>query len=548
MNDPISEPVAAEPRRGRAGAWITAVVLFALTLALDTRHNDFPYSYHPDEGGKVTQVLVGSRNFHHPLLLLQATAYVSRLAFIPHQPQAIVETGRWVSAAFAAGSVVAFALIAWWNYGLLVGWGAGLAVAFQEDLFELAHYMKEDPALLFGLALALFAAYVWWRNPGKGSLWFLAIACGLAVAGKYLGIVAVLFALPLVIWHRAADVVLARSVRVWTFLAVFAGVFLLCNVPLFARQISSPFRSISHEMHGVAGGHRGLTRKVPHAEYLVALKKKVPPLLLGLAGIYALALLITARRRTPPEWITLLFPVVFLAMISCSPKIAERYLLPVSAMLPLLAALGVGEIGRVVAGESRPRQILSGLAVAVILAFLVRSELPTFTQFYDALCERQPKAEPPALFSRLYLGFQHDDPAEVADWVTKNLPAEAVVAEDHRVNLSATKADGLSTAARVPQKVLDASFAPELGTLDELRAKGVGYVAVCRQNYGRFFNDETAPQAEVKSGYNQQRDFYARLFKEGKLVKDWPKGPIAYLQPGIKLYSIAPAPSPSKTE
>ena len=478
VNDSISQPSPTEPSRRTAGAWIMAVVLFAVTLALDTRHNDFPYTYHPDEGGKVTQVLVGSRNFHHPLLLLQATAYVWRLAFIPHQPQAIVETGRWVSAGFAAGSGVALAHIAWWNYGLLVGYGAGLAVAFQEDLFELAHYMKEDPVLLFGLALALFAAHVWWRNPGKGSLWFLAIACGLAVAGKYLGIVAVLFALPLVIWHRAADTVLARSVRVWTFLAVFAGVFLLCNIPLFAGQISSPFRSISHEMHGVAGGLRGLTRKVPHAEYLVALKKKVPPLLLGLAGIYALALLITARRRTPPEWITLLFPIVFLAMISCSPKIAERYLLPVSAMLPLLAALGVGEVGRVVAGESRPRQILSGLAVAVILAFLVRSELPTFTQFYDAICGARAEGGTSSACSAASTWVSSTTtPTEVADWVRKNLPAEVVIAEDHRVNLSATKADGLSTAARVPQKVLDASFAPDLGTFDELRAKGVSYVA-----------------------------------------------------------------------
>ena len=28
--------------------------------------------------------------------------------------------------------------------------------------------------------------------------------------------------------------------------------------------------------------------------------------------------LATARRRTPPEWITLLFPIFYLAMISCS--------------------------------------------------------------------------------------------------------------------------------------------------------------------------------------------------------------------------------------
>ena len=546
MTDPILPATTTDSPRRPIGAWIMAAVLFALTLGLDTRHNDFPFTYHPDEGGKVVQVLLGSRNYHHPLLLLSTTACVSRIAFIPRQPQAIVGTGRWVSASFAAGSVAAFALLAWWNYGLLVGWGAGLAIALQEDLFEMAHYMKEDPALLFGLALALLAAHIWWRYPGRRSLRFLAIACGLAAAGKYLGIVAIFFALPLIIWHRASDATVARAARVKSFAIVFAVTFLLCNFPIFGWQISSPFRSISHEMDGVAGGHHGLTRKVPHAEYLASLKSKVPPALAVLTAVYAVALAATAQRRTPPEWINLLFPLAYLAMISCSPKVAERYLLPVSAMIPLLAALGTAEIGRLLSSpDSRPRQLASGLLVAVILTFLIRSELPTFTQFRDALLERNATAENAALFSRAYIGFQHDDPTAVAEWIRKNLPPDAIIAEDHRVNLSATKADGLSTTARVPQKVLDDSFAPDLGTLDEMRAWGVSYVAVCRQNYGRYFNDEMKPQKDVKSGYDAYRDFYARVFKEGQLVKEWPKGPISYLQPGIKLYRIGPATPPN---
>ena len=33
-----------------------ALALFAFSLWLNTRHNDFPYSYHPDEGGKPLHV------------------------------------------------------------------------------------------------------------------------------------------------------------------------------------------------------------------------------------------------------------------------------------------------------------------------------------------------------------------------------------------------------------------------------------------------------------------------------------------------------------
>jgi hypothetical protein len=501
-----------------------AVALFALTLVLHTRHNNFPFTYHPDEGGKVTQVLVGSRNYHHPLLMLQTATYASRLALLPKQPQVIVQTGRWVSAGFAAGSVVALALLAWWNYGLIIGWGAGLAIALQEDLFEMSHYMKEDPALLFGLALALFAAHVWWRRPGKRSLRFLAIACALAAAGKYLGIVTLFFALPIVIWHKAADAFLPSKARLKSFAIVFAVTFLICNFPMFGWQISNPFRSIGNEMEGVTSGHRGMTRKVPHAEYVNALKSKVPPVLAVLAAIYALALLARARRRTPAEWITLLFPLAYLAMISCSPKTAERYLLPVSAMVPLLAALGAGEIGRAIGSPKLPvRNVIGGVVAAALLGWMTYAEWPSFHRSWN--------------------GFQHDDPTDVANWIKANVPLTAIIAEDHRVNLSATKSDGLSSAARVPQKVMDKSFAADLAdSLDDLRAKGVEYVAVCRQNYGRYFNDETKPQAGIKTGYDKRRDFYTRVFTEGELLKEWPKGPILYLQPGIRLYKIGPAP------
>ena len=46
--------------------------------------------------------------------------------------------------------------------------------------------------------------------------------------------------------------------------------------------------------------------------------------------------------------------------------------------------------------------------------------------------------------------------------------------------------------------------------------------------------------AYLMTGYDKKREFYGRVITEGELVKDWPKGPIAYLQPGIKLYRIAP--------
>ena len=86
-----------------------AFALFVATLVLHTRHNTFPFYYHPDEPGKVEQVL-GMRpwNFHHPMLLLSTTKLIASSA---RTEQTVVETGRWVSAAFTAGAVVALSLL-----------------------------------------------------------------------------------------------------------------------------------------------------------------------------------------------------------------------------------------------------------------------------------------------------------------------------------------------------------------------------------------------------------------------------------------------------
>jgi len=529
-----------------------ALVFFIFSLGLNTRHNDFPYSYHPDEGGKTGQIIGGIRNYHHPLLMLSVTDIVSRVAFIPRERQPIVETGRWVSAAFAAGTVAVLALLAWVYYGAIAGWAAGLAVALQADVFETAHYMKEDPALLFGLALSLLAAALWWRMPNLRTLRFLGIACGLAVSGKYLGVEALIFALPMVLWHRAAEASITRRDRLKYFAIAFALTVLVCNLPLFAWNLSSPFRSIGQEVGDLAAGHRGITRQIPHAVYVNSLRDDIPYIILWLAAIYGLCLVATARRRTPPEWALFLFPLGYLAVISCSSKIASRYLLPVDALLPFLAVLGAAEISRILDSEKLPARRILGCAVLLGLAVWVPfSELRSFRSSFE--------------------GYRHDDPTAVAQWIKKNLPPDAVIAEDHRVNLSPTKTEKRKNAAaskpsttaesgasaertgldfdpskdaRVPQKVYSPNFASELGTFEQLQKSGVGYVAICKQSYDRYFRDETKPGKSVKTGFNRQRDFYADVLEKGTLVQAWPPGKISYLQPGIKLFRITQAESP----
>ena len=52
---------------------------FAFSFWLNTRHNNFSYSYHPDEYGKTGQIIGKIRNYHHPLLMLYAADVAARL-------------------------------------------------------------------------------------------------------------------------------------------------------------------------------------------------------------------------------------------------------------------------------------------------------------------------------------------------------------------------------------------------------------------------------------------------------------------------------------
>ncbi len=506
------------------GPWLLAVILFLATLALYTRHNDFPYTYHPDERGKAFQLVEKSRNFHHPLLLLNLTDWAARLTFTERTPQNLVVVGRWVSAALAAGAITALALIAWLHYSALAGWAAGLLLLFEAELFKTAHYLKEDPALIFGLALSLLAAHLWWHRPGRGTLRFLGVACALAASGKYLGIVTLLFALPLVWRRNSEDPALIIRRRWKIFAAAFGIAFLLANLPFPVSKISSPFRQISREMEGVVGGHRGLTREVPHAIYLDVLRGNTPLPLALCASAYVVLLAATARRRTPVEWLTVLFPVAYLAMLSFSPKVADRYLLPVDVLVTFLAALGAVEIARLFdAPGSRSRHALAGLTLVGLSAWMLTSTIPHFRS--------------------LLAEYQTDSHAAAAAWVKANLPADAIIAEDHRVNLSAEKSNGVSTTARVPQTVLNSDFAADLGTLDELRNRGVTHVAIGPDAFKRFFNPDIKPGKKEQASYDRRKAFYAQVFTEGECLVAWPRREITYLHPGILLYRVAPLPA-----
>ena len=487
--------------------WPLALALFIGSLALFTRDNTFSFDYHPDEDGKVYQIIHRERNFHHPLLLLNVTDLAVHLAGVSLNSQPVVIVGRWVSAAFAAGAVVALALVAFLRAGSLAAWTVGLLAATHGKLYEAAHYLKEDTALVFGLALFFLAAECFLRSPGERAVRFLGLACAAAVGGKYVGLLVLPFALVLVWCARKTT----PTVQWRPFATVFAVTFVVINLPPTFHP-SSPIRSLEREVVGVSAGHRGMTRGIPHAKYFPELRDDVPLPLLAASGLALVMLVATARRRSGAEWTLVLFPIVFFAMLSCSPKTAGRYLLPVTTLLCAIAGFGVIDLARLLS------PIPSHFALGCVAIFLVNAQLPSL---------RTTIAE-----------FQKDDRIALAAWIAADVPADAIIAEDHRVNLVPPAIGDESGKPHVPQHVLDNDFAADLGTLDEMRSWGLVYVAVSQHTYDRFFSSSLKPRASEKADYERRREFYTRLFAEGELVYELKSHGNPYLQPGLRLYKL----------
>lgn len=356
-----------------------ALVFATMALFLATRDNDFPFAFHPDEESKIVQVQTGDYDFHHPLLMLRAAGLVEALIPVDGTPEQIKQAGRWISALCAAGAVFCLVLIASELGGAIAGLVAGLFLALNHALFELAHYFKEDTAFLFGVSLFLLTLVLYGRAPVKRRAAALGAALGVAASAKYTAVILVPIAV--------GAVAIAGRRQPWQQLLVgmlsCIGVWLIVNWPL-VTQLVSAHEAVLRELHLATGGHAGIGREVPHGYYLWLARVTVNPVAWLLVLVYLLALVPRRREVSGAEWVVAAFPFAFGLMLSFFPQVSYRYFLPGTALLLVLAGLGAGTLTRLC---WRDRAILAGQRAwlwggLVILAGLV-AQLPVTIDYYQ---------------------------------------------------------------------------------------------------------------------------------------------------------------------
>ena len=504
-------PEVPPPSR-REWLWLSlcSVLLFAATLALDTRHNDFPYFYHPDEAEKVRQVLTGEWNFHHPMLLL-TTAQAGVAAWgVERREQSVVQAGRWVAAGFVAAAVVGLSLLAFAWRGWTAGAAAGGALLLHHQLFELAHYMKEDTALLMGMAWTFLAAFLFWRKPEAWRAALLGAAVALAISGKYVGVCMFAVALP-VLWGAPG-----RTARGWAwFWATLAVVLVVVNLPLLLQPALFS-RSFAHEADLVVQGQGG-RRAVPHALYWSIFRDNSTPVVWVLLLVFLTMRWRERRAVSLVEWLVIAFPFAFTLLLSFSPKTNDRYFLPASAGFTLLAALGAVDAAKLLA-----RRVPLRWALAVVAFVFIAAQLPDWRRYEEAFCS--------------------DDNAALLAWV-QELPPDAVISKDSRVRLPEAKSEATARhQAPIPQKVLGGHFAADHGTFAAQRARGVTHVAVSESDYGRFFLRGLGPQPGKEEEFVRRKAFYEELLRDGgEPLFRRDRGTVLYLHPGLRVYRLPPA-------
>ncbi|MEO7933963.1 MAG: glycosyltransferase family 39 protein [Chthoniobacterales bacterium] len=498
----------------KRGWWL---LLFAVVgLWLNTRQNHFPFYYHPDEVKKVDQILSGERNFNHPLLMLNVVELAWKAQGSPADRQRVVELGRETSAVFCVIGTLAFMLAAWRWRGPLAGVAAGAFLTSHQQVFELAHYFKEDPALYAGVGLFAWAAVAFYQRPTWTKLVLLAVSLALAASAKYLGAILILPALVLVWCRPIPD--RKKLAQIGILLALVIGGFVLINLPIFFR-LDIFEASFGKEMNWAVSGEKDVTRSVPHSLYLNIFVDNTTPLIWLLLAAFGFHLF----RRKPADrfltWCLLGTLLGWMILLSFSPKTNDRYFLPLTGLIAILAAAGFAFL----AAEWKENPKLRWLPYLLVIA-AVGWEIQK-TQTYLA-------------------AFAVDDRVELVAWIDEHIPATETIGYDTKVNLPDIEVYH-DLAHPLPHRLLRKFYAADLGTPEYFEREKIRYLIITESAYGRFFLTSLKAKKGQSSEFERRTAFYQKLREQPPLWSR-PRSTVLYLHPGLEVYRYEPARTENK--
>jgi hypothetical protein len=483
------------------GAWsaargLIAALLLGLGFLLHREGADFSWEYHNDEPSKVQQVLEGWRNYRHPPLMLDVVVAVRAVLPGWDEPQAVVELGRMASALYGAAAVAVMADAAWMAAGPWAGLGVGLVLLSHGPSYEMAHYFKEDSLLLLGVAMLLHAVVALGGRPNPAWGGEFLIAGWICVGAKWIGWVPLLAAAipawralaPWPCWRRGLALAFFLGVAV-------AGARYLWHWEVFALNGRE-------EWDALWSGDYAAGVEVPHDRYFSLLAKMGHPALwwacvgLGLAAAW--------RGMPGAAWALGCAGVGWVALAWMA-KYSDRYAVP---LVWLMVWLGVAGAAYSTARMPRVRGLVAPVATGLMAAGLMLG------QWDDFQARRS--------------GFASDSRALLQAWLERQDTAGWRLARDQW------------SWVRLPAgpEPEESFFAADLGTIEELRARGITHVAVCYEVYHRYVDGSAHLAARADPVFRRREAFYRELLERGRLVWTVSNRHPKPLHPGLSLVDI----------
>ncbi|HEX8372887.1 MAG TPA: glycosyltransferase family 39 protein [Chthoniobacterales bacterium] len=487
------------PLPSSRGHWIILAGFFLVALFAYIWANGFPFFYHSDEESKALQLLYGYRNFWHPMLMLSATKLIAHLTGADGDSQAITVVGRCLSATFSAVGVAAFVHLAWRRQGMGAAVLTGFFLLILPLLFDVSHYCKEDPALFMGFAFTLLAFDCFWERPDKRRVLLAGLAAGVATSAKYPGALLILAGIVVVLLRTKET-----SSRLQFLLAAFATVLAINWEWLF--HMGELSLGVQRESAMLAAGHDGVASHLPHGRYWLILLWQLGwgMLVAALAGMFLSRM---PGQLISKERVLGATALLLLVLMSFSPKVSERYLLPFMAAFCYLAACGVIHM----------------------VCFLPRFRTPA-TFLLVALVS----AHPLMLLGEYVRDFSHDSRAEMSAWTKSHFKKH-----DRLATSLWTRLPGFYQGQYIVG-VAPADYVADLGTVAQLKEMGYTWVAVADVESARFEDAQQTGTSTSESAFQHRRTFYEDLRSQADLRWSAPKGTVYNLHPGLKLYQLRP--------
>ena len=470
--------------------WLLALLLITLVLAITfLQDNDFPAMWHPDEPGKVDQILSGKHYFLHPMLLQRATKLMVAATSSDPNPEDVVVAGRQVSAISAALSVLMLAMATARIHGYLASLLVAVIVGSCPLLFGLSHYMKEDCILMFGLSLFLLTAVLFDEKASVWRLVAMSLSAGLAASAKYIGFLTVLIALGLLLWKwRDARALIPAGLMACLCFALIT--FFSIGVPI--TEFGGFIAGISYEIMHVTSDHFNFVWPVGSPFYLVNLVKLSSPIIILSYILWVVVLYRNRGGTSAAQTMMAAFPLVFLAFLQPASVKIIRYELPVVMLVSFGAACALAHLATISNWRLR---LLAGAAVVGALIF-------NLTSIY-----------------RTWSSIVYDTRAEMAHLIEDHLPKDAVVAQEGWPAIERGQHSANPDLGLVSVRVVDNPLV-SYGSLDGARRAGLTHILLQQPVFGCHVDPAAGvlddPQARMR--VSEARQFYQLLIQEAPLV------------------------------